>query len=269
MLANMKLRQCQDAAYRGGKCMEHRLFVSAGIIRGRTRRSRRTMDTDEEERTHLEEDRNTVDQAKAMRLHGDFPFEVVYLFHVQLDMNSECSRHEEIPEILRATFAVDAHSWRLLAVCVASDLPRCASYLKVLRECVRRYARLPQTLVLTEESGCNDRGFEAFLHLYRITKVEHSLTGPDKASPIELLFGMTERGFIEDLMNNSQASESHGETTKADPPDPGARLSLDVFSKRLCHWCYEVYDPRPHPALGHTPREAYEADLLTSGTRSS
>ena len=226
------------------------------------------MDTDEKEQTHREEHCNTVDQEEAMHLHGDFPFQIVHLYHVQLDIYSESSRSEQILGIPWATFAVDARSWRLLAVYIASDLPRSASYLMILRECVRRYARLPQTLVLNEESGFNDRGFEAFILLYGITKVEHPLTEPDKASPLELLFGMTEIDFIEDVMNSTQTSESLGETMKANTPDPGARWSLDVFSKRLCHWCYEVYDTRLHPVLGQTPREAYEAGMLSIGVRS-
>lgn len=201
--------------------------------------------------------------------HGDFPFQIVHLYHVPLDIYSESSLAQEIFGIPWATFAIDAHSWRQLAVYLAFDLPRHSSYLMVLRECVRRYARLPQILVVDEGSGLNSDRFKAFLAQYSITKVERPLAKPDAATAIERLFGMTDTNFIEDVLDHTQNDEKLRAMTRTVDPDPRARWPLEVFYKRLCEWCYEVYDNCPHPALGQTPREAYEAGMLLSDVRSS
>lgn len=149
--------------------------------------------------------------------HRDFPFHIVHLYRVQLDIYSESSWPEEILIIPWVTFAV----------------------------------------------------FEAFLSEYGITKVERPLTELDKGSPIEQLFGMTDIDFIEDVLDNTQNDKKLRAMTRTIDPDPRAKWPLEVFYQRLCEWCYEVYDNRPHPALGQTPCEAYEASMLLSGVRFS
>ncbi len=236
------------------------------------------MNTDGQEQIHKREELRDVPlEEKVPYLwldqytprYGDFPFQIVHLYHVPLDIYSESSRAQEIFGIPWATFAVDAHSQRQLAAYLAFDLPRHSSYLMVLRECVRRYARLPQILVIDEGSGLNSDRFKAFLAHYSLTKVERPLAKPNTASAIERLFGMSDIDFIEDVMDNTQNDEKLRAMTRTIGPDPRARWPLEVFYQRLCEWCYEVYDNRPHPALGQTPRESYEAGMLLSDVRSS
>ena len=174
-----------------------------------------SMNADEHQQMMKGEGSRTADRGKVpyllldqhTPLHSDFPFQIVHLYHVQLDIYSESSRPEEVLGIPWVTFAVDAHSRRQLAVYSAFNLPRSASYMMALRKCVQHYARLPQILVIDEESGHNNGSFEAFLSEYGITKAERSLTEPDKGSPIKQLFGMTEIDFIEDVLNNTQVDE--------------------------------------------------------------
>jgi putative transposase len=213
--------------------------------------------------------RSSIDQEKVPHLlldqhtpqHADFPFHIVHLYHCQLDIYSESSLPEEILGIPRATFAIDAYSRSQLAVFNAFDLPGYASYLMILRECVRRHGRLPQILIVDEGSDHNNAYFEYFLSMCGITKVERPLAEPDKGSPIEHLFGMTDTDFIVDVLNSTQTSESLLETND---PDLRATWPLDVFSKRMYEWCYDVYDNRSHPALGRTPREVFQAGMLLS-----
>lgn len=191
--------------------------------------------------------------------HGDFPFHIVHLYRCQLDIYSESSLPEEILGIPWVTFAIDAYSRHLLAVYNAFDIPGYASYLMVLRECVRRHGRLPQILVANGGSGHNNVYFEQFLSMFGITKATRPLPEPDKGSPIEHLFGMNDSDFIEDVLNSTQKSES---LLERNDPDLKARWPLKVFSNRLCEWCYEVYDNRSHPSLGQTPREVFQNGML-------
>ncbi len=43
--------------------------------------------------------------------------------------------------------------------------------------------------------------------------------------------------------------------------------TLERFAARLCHYVYEVYDQRNHPALGQSPREAFGMGMKLAGMR--
>src|SRR5260370_40910620 len=55
--------------------------------------------------------------------------------------------------------------------------------------------------------------------------------------------------------------------TKAVAPKGQAVWQLPDLSDFLCEWAYEVYDQQTHPALGQSPREAWENGLDLAGQR--
>lgn len=258
-----------------GRLLEIRMdtfhsFLQVRLLnQGEKTREATCMNIDRQEQMMQHQKRRSIDQENVPYLlldqhtpqHGDFPLHIVHLYCFQLDIYSESSLPQEIVGIPWVSLAVDAYSRRRLAVYIAFDLPRYASYMMLLRECVRRFSRLPEILVIDEDPQGNDR-FECFLSWYGITKVERPLTEQDKGSPIEQLFGMTDIDFIHDVLNGTQTGGSLEEATKTNKPDFRVSWPLGDFYERLCEWCYEVYDTRLHPALAQTPREVYQAAML-------
>src|SRR5438034_7592463 len=55
--------------------------------------------------------------------------------------------------------------------------------------------------------------------------------------------------------------------TKAVNPKNQAVWQLPDLYDFLCEWAYEVYDQQTHPALGQSPREAWENGLDLGGQR--
>ena len=55
--------------------------------------------------------------------------------------------------------------------------------------------------------------------------------------------------------------------TKAVNPKNQALWQLPDLYSFLCEWAYEVYDQEKHPALGQSPREAWESGLDLGGPR--
>src|SRR2546421_2880289 len=55
--------------------------------------------------------------------------------------------------------------------------------------------------------------------------------------------------------------------TKAVNPKQQAVWQLPDLYDFLCEWAYEVYDQQTHPALGQSPREAWESGLVLGGQR--
>jgi len=90
-----------------------------------------------------------------------------------------------------ATFLSDAFSRRLLAVCLTFDPPSYRSCMLALRECVRRYERLPEAIVVDGGPEFESVYFETLLARYGCTKKTRPGGRPRFGSVCERLFGTT------------------------------------------------------------------------------
>lgn len=102
--------------------------------------------------------------------HGDRPFEICHIDHTQLDVELLCSRTGRNLGRPWATFLIDAYSRRLIAVYLTFDSPSYRSCLMVLRICVQRYGRLPQTIVVDNGAEFHSTYFETLLATFECTK---------------------------------------------------------------------------------------------------
>lgn len=198
--------------------------------------------------------------------HGDFPWQIAHLDHGLLDIQLISSRTQKVLGRPWATVMTDAYSRRPLAVYLSYDSPSHRSDMMVIRECVRRYKRLPQILVVDGGADFNSTYFESLLAYYNVTKFERPPAEPRAGSPIERLFGTTNTSFVYNILGNTQASKQR-EMTKSVDPRNKAIWTLSAFYRRLCQWCYDVYDTRFHPTLERSPREEYEAGMIIGGAR--
>ncbi len=89
----------------------------------------------------------TLDRATTPR-HGDRPFEIAHIDHTELDIELRCSRTGRNLGRPWATFMVDAYTRRVLVVYLSYDPPSYRTCMAVIRECVRRHGRMPQTIVV-------------------------------------------------------------------------------------------------------------------------
>jgi transposase InsO family protein len=199
--------------------------------------------------------------------HGDRPFEIGHLDHTQLDVELVCSLTGRNLGRPWATFLSDAFSRRLLAVCLTFDPPSYRSCMLALRECVRRYVRLPEAIVVDGGPEFESVYFETLLARYGCTKKTRPGGRPRFGSVCERLFGTTNTRFVHTLAGNTQLTRNRGKVTKSVNPKGHACWTLAALATRVCEWAYEVYDTLDHPALGQSPREAYAAGLQMSGLR--
>jgi hypothetical protein len=137
----------------------------------------------------------------------------------------------------------------------------------VLRECVHRYRRLPQTVVVDGGSEFAVVYFETLLARYECTKKTRPGAQPRFGSVCERLFGTTNSRFVHNLVGNTQLLQHVRQVTRAVDPREHARWTLDRLYAQPCEWAYEVYDTLEHPALGRSPREAFAAGLVQGGER--
>jgi putative transposase len=98
--------------------------------------------------------------------HGSRPWGVAHIDHAQLDLELVSMRTGRPLGRPWATFLMDAFTRRLPIVYLSFDPPSYRSAMMVLRECVWRYGRLPQTIVVDGGSDFRSTYFETLVTYY-------------------------------------------------------------------------------------------------------
>jgi hypothetical protein len=137
----------------------------------------------------------------------------------------------------------------------------------ILRECVRRNGRLPQIVVIDGGPEFQSTYFEALLARYECTKKTRPPAKARFGSCCERLFGTTNTQFIHNLRGNTQITRNIRQVTRSVNPKALAIWTLGDLHARVCEYLHEVYDAADHPALGQSPREAFQAGLEAGGLR--
>src|SRR5438034_52382 len=199
--------------------------------------------------------------------HGDRPFEICHADHTELDI--ELTDATGVHRLGRPwmTLMIDAFSRRILAVHVDFEEPSYRSCMMMLRECVRRHNRLPQCLVVDGGPEFHSTYFEALLARYECTKKTRPPAQARFGSLVERVFGTTNTQFLYNLLGNTQMTRNVRQVTKSVNPKELAVWPLKPFMERLWEYLYEIYDTNVHPALGESPKDAYDRGFQTSGSR--
>jgi putative transposase len=199
--------------------------------------------------------------------HGSRPLEVAHLDHTELDIELVSARTGHSLGKPWVTFLTDAFSRRLLACYLTFDPPSYRSCLMVLRECVSRYGRLPQTIVVDGGADFQSTYFETLVTYYGCEKKTRPSAKPRYGSVIERLFGTANTQFVYNLTGNTQIMKQVRQVTKSIAPREQAVWTLGDLYTYLCIWAYDVYDQHVHPALGMSPLEAFKKGMVLGGTR--
>jgi transposase InsO family protein len=134
--------------------------------------------------------------------HGDRPFEIGHIDHTELDVEVVCSHTGRPLGRPWLTVLIDAFSRRCLAFYLTFDEPSYRSCMMILRDCVRRHSRLPQTVVLDGGPEFQSTYFETLLARYECTKKVRPPAQARFGSVCERLFGTTNSQFIHNLRGN-------------------------------------------------------------------
>jgi putative transposase len=200
--------------------------------------------------------------------HGDRPFEKAHIDHTELDIVFKDSRTLQIC-LGRAwlTTMLDAYSRTVLARVLSYEPPSYRSVLLVCRECVRKWGRLPQILVMDGGKEFASIYTETFQAFHEIIKMQRPPEKPKFGSVLERLFGVFNTQIIYNMRGNTQATKAVRVLTKEVDPYRNAVWTLPKFSENFDRWVDEVYHVEKHPALGMSPRECMEYGLRIGGAR--
>ena len=199
--------------------------------------------------------------------HGDRPFEICHADHTQLDIELTDSTGKHALGRPWMTLMIDAFSRRILAIHVDFEEPSYRACMMVLRECVRRHNRLPQCLVVDWGPEFCSTYFEALLARYECIKKARPPAKARFGSLVERMFGTTNTQFLHNLLGNTQITRNVRQVTKSVNPKELAVWPLSPFMEQLCRYLYDIYDTNVHPALGASPKEAYDRGFQNTGSR--
>jgi len=199
--------------------------------------------------------------------HGNRPFEICHIDHTQLDIELVCSRTGRTLGRPWVTLLIDATSRRIIAVYLTFDEPSYRSCMMVLRICVQRFSRFPETIVVDGGPEFGSIYFETLLAAFGCTKKQRPAAKSRFGSVIERLFGTTNTELFYNLRGNTQITKNVRVVTKSNNPKSQGVWTLDELSDHFCGYSYDFYDSKEHPALGQSPRQAFLAGLAISGSR--
>lgn len=158
--------------------------------------------------------------------HGDRPFEICHIDHTQLDIELVCSRTGRSLGRPWATLLIDASSRRILAIYLTFDEPSYRSCMMVLRICVQRFSRFPETIVVDGGAEFGSTYFETLLAAFECTKKQRPAAKARFGSVIERIFGTTNTEFFYNLRGNTQITKNVRMVTKSNNPKGQAVWTL-------------------------------------------
>lgn len=199
--------------------------------------------------------------------HGDRPFEVVHIDHTRLDIVIFDHKTNKPLGHLWLTLMIDAHTRRVLAIYITFEPPSYRSVMMILRECVRRFQQLPQTLILDNGKEFHSR-YLARVCAYNMINIKYRPPAQARfGSVVERIFGTTNTVFINTLLGNTQGMKNPRSVSASHLPANNAVWTFDAFKPRLEKFLYEIYDQIDHPALFESPRAAFERGIIEHGLR--
>jgi putative transposase len=201
--------------------------------------------------------------------HGDRPFEICHIDHTELDIVLICSETGEILGKPWVSIMIDAFSRRILAFYLTYDPPSYRSNMMVMRECVKRFSKLPDTIVVDGGKDFQSVYFDTLIARYRKGKKVRPGAKPRFGTVCERHFGTTNEEFIHNLLGNTQIMKNFRQVTKEVNPKIHAVWTLEDLNLMLEKWYYDVYDKTDHSTLMDSPRETFIKRIAKTGQRSN
>jgi transposase InsO family protein len=199
--------------------------------------------------------------------HGERPFEIAHIDHTEVDLQTVHSVTGRKMGKFWLTLMVDAFSRRILAFYITFDPPSYRSNMMVLRECVRRFNRLPQAIVTDNGRDFIGTYFQSLLARYNVTLKIRPPHESRNGSICERMFGTSNTQLFHNLVGNSKIMKNVRQVTKSVNPSKHAVWTLPALYDLCKEYFYEFYDTSEHSTFGESPREVFERGMAFAGKR--
>lgn len=163
---------------------------------------------------------------------------------------------------------LDGFSRTVLALFVTFDAPSYITTMMALRECVRRWKRLPGAVGMDSGPGFKNVSLDLFLGFYDIRPMWRPKGKARWGAQIERKGGTLNQRISSELPGATKIINKHRRVSKSHHPDRLAVYGLRDADNIVREWCYEEYDTLPHRGLhGKTPKEVRMLSIAEHGAR--
>jgi putative transposase len=193
-------------------------------------------------------------------------FEKAYLDHTEVDLELVCSRTGKLLGRVWLTLLVDDLTAKILAFYITFAPPSYRSVLMALRDCVRRWGRLPESIVVDGGREFHCTWFEALAAFFSVTILRRPAGKARFGSRGERMFGTANSQFFHTLLANTQNRRNVRQLTPEVDPKHFAVWTLPALCTAFETYVNE-YHALDHRRLLVTPNEAHEQDVRVHGSR--
>lgn len=205
--------------------------------------------------------------AEVDSVHTERPFERAHADHTLVDVETIFSETSHNIGRVWLTLLVDHHSRRVLGFYLSYDPPSYRSVMMVMRDCVRRFGRLPDSIVVDGGKEFQGTWFAVTCARYHVTVIYRPISKPRFGGQGERLFGTVNSNFVHYLTGNTQLRKNVRQMTEAVDPDRLAVWTLRDLHGALEQYLFGVYDELEHRELLMAPRQKFALGMRKHGSR--
>lgn len=189
-------------------------------------------------------------------------FELVHIDHTLIDL---VVRTEDDPTRLWLTVMICAATRRVLAFALSFEAPSYRHVMLVMRECVRRYGRLPEAIMVDGGKEFRSTWFESICALFHVIVRRRPKSKARFGAQVERLFGTANTRLFHTLVANTQNTRNVRQLTPEIDPYRRAIWTVSDLKAAIERFFFEDYDQQVHISLLVSPRQAFTTSQTLHG----
>jgi len=176
---------------------------------------------------------------------GEFPLEIAIISSTKVGVELNHTITERNLGEIWLTIMLDTYLRSVLSYHITIGQPSNRSNIMVLNECVRRYNRLPMTIV-TDQGRDFTGGFYKLLKRYGVIMVCRSPHQAQFSSLVERCLASVTSQTFHNLKGNTEIIRNSSMDTKATKPLDNRVWTLPALNALFKEYFYESYDTTKH-----------------------
>ena len=203
----------------------------------------------------------------ALPVNGDRAWGVAHIDHTPVDLELVSAITGENLGQPWLTLMIDAWSRVVLGYYLSYYSPSRVALMMVVRDCVRRWNRLPNKLVVDRGPDFRSVYFDKLTSGYNSGKLLRPTGEGRFGSPGERIFGTANTSLFHQLTGNTKNRVLRRGLSSTHDPAKFAIWTPDAFAELFEHWAFDVYPVTKHRGIGEKPRDRYQRSLRDHGDR--
>lgn len=200
-------------------------------------------------------------------IHGTRPFQCVHIDHTVLDIELKSRRTGKSLGRPWLTLVIDAFSRRVLHIFISFDAPSRATVFMAVRALVKRWGRLPEMVMTDNGKDLISIDIRSFFSSLGVDSRYRPAGQPRYGAFMERFFGTLNTQLLHNLNGNTKILRNVRQATQSHLPKNLADWNLENLYSVIEAWLETDYDLHQHPALGMSPKEAFDKAQRETGTR--